>query len=165
VVDKSAPLLFNVKMTKDYRASANLVLSWQDIHRDSVELARRVEPHGPFTGIVAIARGGLVPAAVLARVLDLRMVETVCVASYDDGFQLDGMTILKQLQGHNGAGMLVVDDLVDTGATARVVRQMLPEAHFAGLYAKPEGRDTLDTFVTPVEQDVWIVFPWDADPD
>ncbi len=60
-----------------------------------------------------------------------------------------------------GAKILVVDDLVDTGATAKVVREMLPKAHFATVYAKPLGRPLVDTFVTEVSQDTWIYFPWD----
>ena len=59
--------------------------------------------------------------------------------------------------------MLIVDDLVDTGATARVVRDMLPGAHFATVYAKPKGREMVDTFITEVSQDTWIFFPWDLD--
>ena len=56
---------------------------------------------------------------------------------------------------------MVVDDLVDTGATAKVVREMLPKAHFATIYAKPLGRPLVDTFITEVSQDTWIYFPWD----
>jgi xanthine phosphoribosyltransferase len=62
-----------------------------------------------------------------------------------------------------GKKMLIVDDLVDTGATARVVREMLPGAHFATVYAKPKGREMVDTFITEVSQDTWIFFPWDLD--
>jgi len=60
-----------------------------------------------------------------------------------------------------GRHVLIVDDLVDTGATARAVRAMLPNAHFATVYAKPEGRPMVDTFVTEVSQDTWIYLPWD----
>ncbi|MBV9078017.1 MAG: xanthine phosphoribosyltransferase, partial [Methylobacteriaceae bacterium] len=63
--------------------------------------------------------------------------------------------------GEGGAGVLVVDDLTDTGRTALVVREKLPNAHFATVYAKPAGRPTIDTFVTEVSQDTWIYFPWD----
>ena len=58
--------------------------------------------------------------------------------------------------------MLIVDDLVDTGKTARVVRDLLPKAHFATVYAKPMGRPLVDTFITEVSQDTWIYFPWDT---
>ena len=64
----------------------------------------------------------------------------------------------------DGTGYLIVDDLVDTGATARLVRGLLPRAHFAAVYAKPAGRETVDTFITEVSQDTWILFPWDTEP-
>ena len=40
---------------------------------------------------------------------------------------------------------------------------MLPRAHFATVYAKPAGRPMVDTFVTEVSQDTWILFPWDIE--
>jgi xanthine phosphoribosyltransferase len=64
--------------------------------------------------------------------------------------------------GGEGAGVLIVDDLVDTGQTAKMVRAILPRAHFATVYAKPMGRPMVDTFITEVSQDTWIYFPWDT---
>jgi len=137
-----------------------LALGWEDIRRDCRLLAERLAGRGPFTGIVAVTRGGLVPAALLAQDLDLRVIETVCLASYDA--RLRGtVEILKSVPG-NGEGWLVVDDLADSGATARALRALLPKAHLAALYAKPDGRPDLDTFVREIEQAVWIVFPWEA---
>ena len=68
---------------------------------------------------------------------------------------------IKALGDGTGKGVLVVDDLTDTGKTAKIVRDMLPNAHFAAVYAKPAGRPLIDTFVTEVSQDTWIYFPWD----
>ena len=62
-----------------------------------------------------------------------------------------------------GKGVLLIDDLTDTGKTAKLVREMLPDAHFATVYAKPPGAPLCDTFVTEVSQDTWIYFPWDLD--
>jgi xanthine phosphoribosyltransferase len=143
-------------------------VSWDQFHRDARALAWRLAEAGPFTSIVAITRGGLVPAAVIARELNLRMIETICVSSYDYKRQgelqiikpvADG--ILKQ-GAKGGSGLLIVDDLVDTGKTAKVVRDLLPSAHFAAVYAKPMGRPMVDTFITEVSQDTWIYFPWDT---
>jgi xanthine phosphoribosyltransferase len=136
-------------------------VTWDELHRDTRALAWRLAELGPFAGIVGIARGGLVPAAIVARELDVRTVHTVCIASYDDRLQREPF-VLKPLEG-DGEGLLIVDDLVDTGVTARIVRGMLPKAHFATVYAKPAGRSLVDTFVTIVSQDTWIVFPWDDD--
>ena len=137
-----------------------LALTWDDIRRDCRLLAGKLAPGSRFAGIVAVTRGGLVPAALLAQDLDIRVIETICVASYDA--RLRGtVEVLKGLRG-DGEGWLVVDDLADSGATARALRALLPKAHIAALYAKPDGLADLDTFVTTVEQNVWIVFPWEA---
>ena len=141
-------------------------VSWDQFHRDARALAWRLAAAGPFDGLVAITRGGLVPAAIVARELDLRVIETVCIASYHDYKTQAGLKVLKTIAPEiaeldAGARILIVDDLVDTGATAKVVREMLPKAHFAAVYAKPLGRPMVDTFITEVSQDTWIYFPWD----
>jgi xanthine phosphoribosyltransferase len=140
----------------------NFPVAWDELHRHARALAWRLLDLGPWQGIVAVTRGGLVPAAIIARELDIRLVDTVCVASYDDR-ERGEVVVLKAIAG-DGAGWLIVDDLVDTGHTARVVREMLPKAHFATVYAKPAGRPLVDTFITEVSQDTWILFPWDIEP-
>ncbi|RAU22048.1 xanthine phosphoribosyltransferase [Paramagnetospirillum kuznetsovii] len=147
-------------MELDPAFQSTRAIGWEEIHHDARALARMLKSKGPFLGIVAVARGGLVPAAVLARELELRHVDTICIASYGDGTRQQ-MSILKRIEG-SGAGWLVVDDLVDTGATARAVRAMLPAAHYATLYAKPAGRRLVDSYVSEMDQDVWLIFPWDA---
>ena len=137
-------------------------VSWQELHRDSKALAWRLVEQGPWTGVVAITRGGLVPAAIVARELEIRLIDTVCISSYDDRDQGE-LLILKEAQG-DGEGWLIIDDLVDTGQTAKAVRDMLPKAHFATVYAKPAGRPLVDTYITEVSQDTWILFPWDTEP-
>ena len=140
-------------------------VSWDQFHRDARALAWRLSGSGPFQAIVCITRGGLVPAAIVARELGIRLIETVCIASYHDYKSQGGLQVLKgispELKSGEGSGVLVIDDLVDTGATARIVRDMLPRAHFATVYAKPLGRPLVDTFITEVSQDTWIYFPWD----
>jgi xanthine phosphoribosyltransferase len=141
-------------------------VSWDQFHRDARALAWRLAASGPFDALVAITRGGLVPAAIVARELDVRVIETVSVASYHDYTIQGGLKVLKTIAPgvvklDTSAKVLIVDDLVDTGATAKVVREMLPRAHFATVYAKPLGRPLVDTFVTEVSQDTWIYFPWD----
>jgi xanthine phosphoribosyltransferase len=142
-------------------------VSWDQFHRDARALAWRLNGAGPFDAIVCITRGGLVPAAIVARELNIRVIETVCVSSYDYSVQGE-LQVLKGvapdlISRHGGGkGVLIVDDLVDTGRTAKVVRGIVPQAHFATVYAKPMGRPMVDTFVTEVSQDTWIYFPWDT---
>jgi xanthine phosphoribosyltransferase len=139
-------------------------VTWDQLHRDARALAWRLMGMGSFTGIVAVSRGGLIPAAIIARELDLRLVESVCVVTYQDEERGDPVVTKAPAAAGDGAGFLIVDDLVDTGTTARVVRGLLPKAHFACVYAKPAGRPTIDSFITEVSQDTWILFPWDTEP-
>jgi len=142
-------------------------VSWDQFHRDARALAWRLAEKGPFEAIVCITRGGLVPAAIVARELGVRHIETVCVASYDHTKQGDLVMIkeigasIRAIGGGTGQGVLVIDDLTDTGKTAKMIRAMLPRAHFATVYAKPAGVPNIDTFITEVSQDTWIYFPWD----
>jgi xanthine phosphoribosyltransferase len=141
-------------------------VSWDQFHRDARALAWRLAGLGQeFRAIVCITRGGLVPAAIISRELNIRLIETVCIASYHDYVNQGEMNLLKgitaDLMTDGGQGVLVVDDLTDTGKTALEVRAMMPKAHFACVYAKPKGVPTIDTFVTEVSQDTWIYFPWD----
>ncbi len=147
-------------------------VSWDQFHRDARALAWRLADKGPdgapFEAIVCITRGGLVPAAIVSRELNLRLIETVCIASYHDYDQQGQLQVLKDIAPSiraigdgQGRGVLVIDDLTDTGKTARIVRAMLPNAHFATVYAKPQGVPTVDTYITEVSQDTWIYFPWD----
>jgi xanthine phosphoribosyltransferase len=143
-------------------------VSWDQFHRDARALAWRLAGAGPFNAIVCITRGGLVPAAIVSRELGIRVIETVCVSSYEHKTQ-GSLKVLKKVAdevvaagGGSGEKVLIVDDLVDTGKTAKLVREMLPKAHFATVYAKPMGRPQVDTFITEVSQDTWIFFPWDT---
>jgi xanthine phosphoribosyltransferase len=146
-------------------------VSWDQFHRDARALAWRLTDAGPFEAIVCITRGGLVPAAIVARELNLRIIETICVKSYGNPTEQGELKVLKGVadsiragRDGEGRGVLIVDDLVDTGRTGQVVRALLPKAHFATVYAKPAGRPLVDTYVTEVSQDTWILFPWDIEP-
>jgi xanthine phosphoribosyltransferase len=139
-------------------------VTWDQLHRDARALAWRLIEKGPFAGIVAVTRGGLIPAAIIARELDVRLVESVSIVTYDEEKRGVPTVTKPPVAAGDGTGFLIVDDLVDTGTTARVVRGLLPKAHFACIYAKPAGRDIIDSFVTEVSQDTWILFPWDTEP-
>lgn len=139
-------------------------VTWDQLHRDARALAWRLVDRVPARGIVAITRGGLIPAAIVARELDCRLIECVSVATYEEEEMLGPRVIKAPEAAGDGTGWLVVDDLVDTGTTMRVVRELLPNAHFASIYAKPRGRALVETWITEVSQDTWIMFPWDTSP-
>ncbi|MBE7213418.1 MAG: xanthine phosphoribosyltransferase, partial [Gluconacetobacter diazotrophicus] len=148
-------------------------VTWDQLHRDGRLLAEQLMPEGPFRGIVAVTRGGLIPAAIVARELDCRLVESISIASYgqdETGAEAETALATEERQEQprvikpataagDGTGFLIVDDLVDSGVTAKLVRAMLPRAVFACLYAKPSGRPYTDRFVVEVPQDTWVLFP------
>lgn len=150
------------------RYNDEIVISWPELHRDARYLSKLLHSQGSWKGIIAITRGGLVPAALLARELEIRIIDTVCVSSYGIEGEAGAeqkqseVRVIKGVEG-DGAGYLLVDDLVDTGRTAQVVRRLLPKAHFATLYAKPAGRPLVDTCVKEFKQSQWIFFPWDIE--
>ncbi len=147
-------------------------VSWDQLHRDARALAWRLQGQGPDNGywkaVVAITRGGMAPAMIVARELDIRTVDTVSVKSYHSGGgkadQRREAQVLKSPDADlvgDGTGVLIIDDLVDSGKTLELVRSLYPKAHVATVYAKPQGRPQVDTFITGVSQDTWIFFPWD----
>lgn len=146
---------------KDSRYQKDFIVSWSELHRDAKALAWRLLEIRQWKGIIAITRGGLVPAAIIARELEVHIVDTICIKTYDEQKQ-SGTSILKPFEG-DSEGYLLIDDLVDTGSTARIVRNMVPDAHFATVYAKPAGKPLVDTYITEVSQDTWIRFPWDME--
>jgi xanthine phosphoribosyltransferase len=156
-------------MSDASRYDDEIIISWPELHRDARYLSQQLHDHGSWKGIVAITRGGLVPAALVARELEIRLIDAVCVSSYAAGTgggaaqEQSGVEILKRSVSGDGEGFLLIDDLVDTGKTAQVVRQMLPKAYFATLYAKPAGRPFVDMCVKEFKQNKWIYFPWDID--
>ena len=142
-------------------------VSWDQLHRDSRALAWRLDGQGPDNGawkaVVAITRGGMAPAMIVARELDIRTVDTIAIKSYDHQSRTEAKVLKfpdSQLVG-DGTGILIIDDLVDSGKTIEVVRNKMPKAHYATIYSKPMGRPQVDSYITEVSQDTWIFFPWD----
>jgi hypothetical protein len=101
-------------------------VTWDELHRNAKALAWRLIEKGPWQGIVAVTRGGLVPAAIVARELEVRLIDTICVVSYEHT-QQGKLKVLKGAErAGDGTGWLIIDDLVDTGRTGQAVRDRLP---------------------------------------
>ncbi|HEY4133584.1 MAG TPA: xanthine phosphoribosyltransferase [Alphaproteobacteria bacterium] len=146
--------------------TAGLIVSWDDVHRDARALVRKLMGLGPWQGIIALTRGGLVPAAIVAREMEIRVIDTLCIATYEEQ-KMEGVNILKQPEAAvavQGKGWLLIDDLVDTGTTLQAARKLLPQAYFATVYGKPKGLPLVDAFIHQVPQDQWVYFPWDLSP-
>ncbi|MFN7709358.1 MAG: xanthine phosphoribosyltransferase [Holosporales bacterium] len=139
-----------------------LQISWEEFHRDCKTLAQHLAGLRPWQGLVAITRGGLIPAGILAHELNIRLIDTLGASSYGDDEKQGALEIIKTASdAMAGEGFIIVDDLVDTGATAHLARRLLPQGHLAAVYAKPAGLGSIDSHVRQVAQETWIVFPWE----
>jgi xanthine phosphoribosyltransferase len=140
------------------------IVSWNDIHRFGLLLAEAAAASGPFDGLLAVSRGGLVPATIVAKALGLTAIDVIAVSSYSGRRRGEARVLKEPVFGADGR-WLVVDDIADSGETLKLVRARYPDAVIATVFAKPAGRPLVDHFAAEVAQDVWVEFPWDRPPD
>ena len=138
-----------------------LHITWEAFHDHTKALSNRLKNKAEWTKLVCITRGGLAPASLVSRFLNFKHVETICLSSYhDETNQRTSLEIIKPFHS-NESGILVIDDIVDSGKTFQKVRTMIPQAHMASLYAKPSGIPHVNTYENQIGQDTWVVFPWE----
>ena len=156
-----------MQTTESYKK--DFPVSWEELHRNGKALAWKLLDKGPldggkWKGIIAVTRGGMVPACIMARELEILTIETFCITSYDVKDQSETKILKKpETVENDGEGWLVIDDLVDTGKTYKLAREHYPKAHYACIYVKPEGQKQTDTYITAFSQDTWVHFPWDLE--
>lgn len=144
-------------------STSDLYLTWEDVHRDARALGQKLKGLQDWKGVVGITRGGMVPACIVAWEVGVKLIDTLGIVSYDFKDQ-DKADIVKKPDLENGGeGWLIIDDLVDSGQTFRVARELFPNACLACVYAKPAGEETTDHFITAVAQETWIHLPWELD--
>lgn len=147
------------------------VLTWQQFPVAVRELAEQVVASGFVPDVVvAVARGGLVPGGAVAYALGTKGVGTLNIEFYTDiGKTLDDPRVLPPLMDTSelpGSKVLVVDDVADSGRTLALVMDLLAgtgaDARSAVLYTKPRSIITPD--FSWRDTDLWITFPWSAEP-
>ncbi len=140
-----------------------LFISWDGIQAACAQIAARIIEDGrSFERVLAITRGGLFPAGIIARELDIRQVETIGIDTYDDQEQKSEPAIIKLCREEFLKDTLIIDDLVDTGATIKKLKDQTDNCYFVAVFAKPEGLPLVDLYHSEVPQDTWIRFPWDT---
>lgn len=139
-----------------------IYINWNDFHKDVKTLVDKIKAsQNVFTKIVAVSRGGLIPAGIIAYELDIRSCDLINMSSYDgDNQRNDSEIELDSHLSELGSDSLIIDDLADSGRTFRMLREKFPLAKFACVYTKPKGSDSADYSAVPLP-DNWVVFPWD----
>lgn len=122
------------------------------------------------TAILGIARGGLVPAAVMAYALGVKELRTIQIRHYTAPRQRlqAGPQPVDEAQ-YNAVltaptqRLLIVDDIIDTGATLKLVKGIVDryceETRIAAIYARPKATPAADWCWKVSEE--WIQFPWE----
>ena len=139
----------------------DFIVTWEMIQKDTKSLCEQFQ-NKTFKGIVAITRGGLAPALITAQELGIKDIETLCISSFDYQNQKKAEIIRQPTLENGGQGWLIIDDLVDTGKTFEIARELYPQAMFACVYGKPAGIPKIDFYLTEIPQDTWIHFPWEG---
>ncbi|MCD6324612.1 MAG: phosphoribosyltransferase [Desulfurococcales archaeon] len=120
-----------------------------------------------FDAIVTISRGGLIPARIVSDVLGIDEFYTVRSKFWGIGGRIAPEPLVKMYEGVDvkGRDVLVVDEVVDTGATmAKVVRLLrglgAKNIRTAVLHYKSTSSFIPNYFVEKVDHWVWIFYPW-----
>lgn len=136
-----------------------IILTWGDIELQTNDLAEQLK-YSRFDGIIAVTKGGMIPAALLAKKLGIDLIETVCIKSYTADNNREQIELIK-MTPYPERNWLIVDDLVDSGNSFRYLRKYLPNSMYAVLYAKPHGMSHTDYYSMEMAQEEWLVFPWE----
>ena len=141
-------------------------VSWDEVQMLCRQLAARIHAERPdLIRILAITRGGLFPAGILARELNIKLIETVGMESYSSSDMTAGQSevrVLKEFNQRFAHNVLVVDDLADTGNTLKELKKSLVKPVIATLFVKPQGAGMVDYYAEDVVQETWVRFPWDT---
>ncbi|AZP36159.1 Xanthine phosphoribosyltransferase [Candidatus Annandia adelgestsuga] len=137
------------------------VITWYMIQIHARQLSYRLLPSSQWKGILAINKGGLILSAMVARELNLMYIDTICISNYNIKNSIEKINIIKKpkIKGNN---FILIDDLVNTGKTAQLIRPLYPKSKFVTIFAKPKGKKYVDDYIVDVPQNVWIEQPWET---
>jgi len=112
--------------------------------------------------ILGISRGGLIPATMLSYMLKVKKLSSVQVIHYDDNENELQLKITEKLS-IDSANILVVDDIVDSGKTLKLVKEKLKSKNVktAVIYYKIWSTITPDFYARKTTN--WIIFPWEIE--
>jgi len=140
-----------------------IYVKWDEFHQDVKTLCDKIRQTGEYDKIVAISRGGLVPAGIMSYELGIRHTSVINIATYVGARHLKLDEVDKpEFVGKVDDKTLIVDDLSDSGQTFNVLRRQFGGGKFVTVYAKPKGIGEVDIFARELP-DKWVVFPWDKD--
>lgn len=131
-------------------------IEWSDIDNRCQELLKNFSYNNKtYDAIVGVARGGMIPATVLAYGLDVPL-KMLLVSSFEEGERrgIKNKTDEQTIEFIKNHKVLIIDDIYDTGQTADYITEQFPEADFVAIF---------DKRLEDCKNEYWYVFPWDKD--
>lgn len=141
-------------------------LSWAEVAQaiDTLAVCLPTQSFLPIGRIIAVARGGLVPAAMLAHRLRIQRVESIQVVGYaPTGTERNPLLeVVGQIPAPTIPffSTVVVDDIVDTGRTQEAVVKLFPESRYVSIVARDPNTHPARA---PIIESAWVVFPWEVE--
>jgi len=122
-------------------------LSYHDIHTDCIKLAKKIKKKYNPKKLVIISKGGLVPGSIIAHYLEIKDIDIISIRNIKE---------IKSLEK-----IIVIDDLIDTGKTAEIVRKNIPNSKLVVLYNKKSIKKNCDLSLYKFDSNELIVLPWE----
>jgi len=150
-----------------------IALSWDECLGYSQALAGLIKGRtgAPYDLIVSIARGGWIPARLIAKHLNIRELVSYGVRSYNDEDEQEKVVVYQDFPKNidtlvRDRHVLIVDDIADTGKTLRTAYDILLKLHpktLATACTHFKKRSTIEPkfYIHEVEDTTWIEFPWE----
>ncbi|OGI12053.1 MAG: hypothetical protein A2Y40_07980 [Candidatus Margulisbacteria bacterium GWF2_35_9] len=142
----------------------NKKLTWTDFDKLTNKIIQNIHDSNiKFDAIIGIVRGGLFLAGQLSYKLDIKKVYTINTQLYADK-QLISPKVLYFPKDIHFKNALVVDDILDTGATFNLINDLLKQIsdnyHWAILLDKGKSNEKIDFIGQNINRDIWVEFPW-----
>ena len=146
-----------------------LYINWKEISRLAHSITEQIDPP---THVAALSRGGLTLGVMLSHHWGVPLIPIQwSTRDHTNKSTEDAMRVLVTLGEDASNHVLLVDDIADTGRSLRELTDFLYDHHLAGarerittacLFRKPDSVFTPDLIGEVVDQDTWVVFPWEA---
>lgn len=139
-------------------------ISWEEIQNWSNIIAEKIAADCADISqmtLVAVSRGGLVPAQLIAYKLNIRDIRVMKLISYDNDNKRGETKDISTDRLFDGDDVYFIDDLADSGETVRYLRSRFPQARQCTLITKDCCNENPDLTAVNLPGDAWLVFPWD----
>jgi len=140
-------------------------ITWDEINHWSGKLAEKIAADCDDlqqATLVAVSRGGLIPAQIVAYKLNIRDVRVMKLISYDENNVRGETKDISTDRLFDGSDVYIIDDLADSGDTIKYLRQKYPSSKMCTLLQKTCCKEHPDICVREnIAKDTCLVFPWD----